>query len=444
MALPLLPWLAFDPVVLRLVLLRPMSPRLVLLCPVVFEALVALDLVLVGNIAQANMGRSDGDLVLGLVFSFLLGKACASLAIVYIDLVGTLAIALNPVLPQMCIRLIPLDYIALLLFRIGDGVADVVVYEDEEMTLPVPSVLLAMCSYATWPRRLLRVTPNMCVVKVVGYLCLWANALSLLRNLLIFLSPNVELKHMGNSLCMVTTDCNSLMDSVLRLRQLPTVLLLRAVTLLVSVLNGIVSFLADRLTVGSGHTVLSRCPCNRVRTVLWLNLVVLYPPMKTNAGILHSVSRCYSALARFRMLLALEIIRTVQLSICSICLALVVKLMRFGALSRASCRLLRLINVRRVKTATFCVPLKEPALRNVLLRLICFNPWTLLAWQSSVLDSAAPFVLIRVMTFVITRPTSRVFPLTCCVTVGCSINTLEKNWEGTTPLLDWDVGITSY
>lgn len=150
--------------------------------------------------------------------------------------------------------------------------------------------------------------------------------------------------------------------------------LLNAVTLLVDLFNGILLLLDNLLIVGNGHVVLSSCPCSRVSMVLLPNLLILYPPIKTNAGILHSVSKCYRALARFRILLALEIIRTVQLSICSMCLALVVKLIRFGALSKANCRLLRLISVRRVKTATFCVPLSEPALRKVLLRLMWFNP----------------------------------------------------------------------
>lgn len=84
----------------------------------------------------------------------------------------------------------------------------------------------------------------------------------------------------------------------------------------------------------------------------------------------HCCNRCYSALARFRTLLVLDIISTVQLSIVSMCLALVEKLMRFGALTRATARLLDWTTVGLVNTATFCVCLTVLALRNVLLRLM--------------------------------------------------------------------------
>lgn len=53
----------------------------------------------------------------------------------------------------------------------------------------------------------------MCVVNCLGYRALVAKDLILLKNLLMFLNPNVELKHMGNSLCVVTTVCNWIMDS---------------------------------------------------------------------------------------------------------------------------------------------------------------------------------------------------------------------------------------
>lgn len=116
-------------------ILRRLAPCRVVLW---LMPLVLFDFVLVGSIAHANIGRSDGDLVLGLQFNFLFGKARANFAIVYIVLVGILAIALNPVLPHICIRLIPLDYVGL-----------VAPCADDDMTLPVPNTLLAISSYAT-------------------------------------------------------------------------------------------------------------------------------------------------------------------------------------------------------------------------------------------------------------------------------------------------------
>lgn len=107
----------------------------------------------------------------------------------------------------------------------------------------------------------------------------------------------------------------------------------------------------------------------------------------------------------------LETMRTVQLSMVSACLALVEKLMRLGALSRATARLGAVTMVGLAKTATLCRCLTVLALRKVLLRLMWLSPCIRLAVHSSVLDNAAPFVLIRVRTFVMTCPTALFTPV---------------------------------
>lgn len=107
-----------------------------------------------------------------------------------------------------------------------------------------------------------------------------------------------------------------------------------------------------------------------------------------------------------------------QLSIRNACLALAEKLIRLGALSRATPASFAPSRVRPEKTATLCVPLSALALRKVLPPLIWFSPWTSFVWQSTVLERAAPLELIRVRTFIISRPLSPL--VTLVVSMSCS------------------------
>lgn len=173
----------------------------------------------------------------------------------------------------------------------------------------------------------------------------------------------------------------------------------------VTLLTILVSVLALPRDLAKLMYLLEKCPPSRRRSPAPLVVGVLTPPTKTNAGMPQCPSNCYNALARFRTLLVLETIRTVQLSMVRACLTLVEKLMRFGALSNARARLGAATTVGLAKTATLCRCLTAPALRNVLLRLIWLSPCMSFAVHSNVLDSAAPFVLIRVRTLTMTCPT---------------------------------------
>lgn len=126
------------------------------------------------SIRQSSIGLRIGILSLCLVLRFLFGCVPARLAMVYIRFGLTVLVSAHPMLEHSCSRPVPLLYGLLLVLL--------------ESRVPIPSLLLAMCSYARCAFRLLRDIPNIPVLKVLSVGVGWAQWLTLLSRVLMSLS----------------------------------------------------------------------------------------------------------------------------------------------------------------------------------------------------------------------------------------------------------------